>query len=133
MSSQKSYISSLNLLWRLLEYFIALLNNWYVYLIHKKPIQLIIQKVLNKWYFIHFFLYQDQVAKFKRNPPPSPNIQFHGFLKIYIIRHYQTSFDRIRKDICTNIVDKIRNRILNLHSKKWKYQGIKVHYCNTIF
>lgn len=81
--------------------------------------------------FYTFFLYQDQVAKFKRNPPPSPNIQFHGFLKIYryIIRHYQTSFDRIRKDTCTNIVDKIRNRILNLHSKK--NENIKGLKCIT--
>lgn len=29
--------------------------------------------------------------------------------------NYQTSLDLIRKDICTNIVDKIRKRILNSH------------------
>lgn len=68
-------------------------------------------------FFYIKFKWQNLEEFFKRKPPPSPNIQFHGFLKIYIIRHYQTSFDRIRKDTCTNIVDKIRNRILNLHSK----------------
>lgn len=84
---------------------------------------MIILKILDKLhvYFTPIFLYQDQVAKTKtavNAPPPFPKYNIYSQMYILIFFkniNYQTSLDLIRKDICTNIVDEIRKRILNSH------------------